>query len=255
MIRFASLGSGSRGNALVVESGETRLLIDCGFGPRETAARLSRLGLQPEEIDAVLVTHEHGDHIGGVASCAARYGWSIHATHGTVVAGLPADHGLDIQLVNGGETFAVGALHVQPFPVPHDAREPVQYVLSDGAFKLGVLTDIGEPTPHVAQCLSGCHALVLECNHDRDMLMRGSYPPPLKRRIAGRLGHLANDTAADLLAQLDTKPLRHLVAAHLSEQNNDSALVRRVLAKVLDCEPDWIGIADQAQGFSWRLLE
>lgn len=255
MIRFAALGSGSRGNALVVESGTTRVLIDCGFGPREMTRRLARLGLVPEDIDAILVTHEHSDHIGGVARCAAKFGWAIHATYGTVVAGLETAEDLSVSLVNGSEPFSLGALRVQPFPVPHDAREPVQYVVSDGMLRLGVLTDIGEPTPHVVSSLSGCHALVLECNHDTGMLQGGNYPASLKQRIAGRLGHLANDVAASLLAQLDRTHLRHLVAAHLSEQNNAPALARQALAAVMQCDPAWIGVAGQEEGFAWLTLE
>jgi phosphoribosyl 1,2-cyclic phosphodiesterase len=252
-MRFASLGSGSKGNALVVEGGGTRLLVDCGFGPRETVRRLARLGLAADEIDAVLVTHEHSDHIGGVARYAARHEVPVFLTHGTSLAFAPGEVCHDV--IDAHSPFSVGGLEVLPFPVPHDAREPVQFVVSDGRWRCGILTDAGFVTPHMVAMLSGCDALVLECNHDEDLLARGSYPPALKRRIAGREGHLSNRDAAGLLRQLDRRRLRHVVAAHLSEQNNLPDLARAALSEVLGCDPAWIGVADQATGFAWRSLD
>ena len=252
-MRFASLGSGSEGNGLVVEVERTRVLVDCGFGVKDTVARLARLGLAPGDLAAVLVTHEHADHIGGVAAFAARYAIPVWMTFGTMeMAGdrfdpVPRVFGFDSQ-----DVFAIDAVEVRPFPVPHDAREPVQFVLTDGARKLGVLTDIGTTTPHVEASLSGCHAIVLECNHDESMLVNGSYPYPLKQRIGGRYGHLCNEAAAALLRAIDTSKLVHVIAAHLSQQNNRPALARDALAGALGCEADWIGIADQADGFGWR---
>lgn len=251
-MRFSSLGSGSRGNALVVEAGRTRLLVDCGFGPRNLAARLERIGLVPEDIDAVLVTHEHGDHVAGVAACARRYELDVFLTHGTLAAVALAD--VAPQVIDSHTPFAVGDIQVTPFPVPHDAREPVQFVFSDGCGVLGVLTDAGCVTPHMLTMLSACNALVLECNHDAGMLASGAYPAPLKRRIAGRLGHLDNAAAAGLLQRLDQRGLKHVVAAHLSQENNTPDLARRALAAALGCEPDWIGVADQDAGCHWRQL-
>ena len=150
------------------------------------------------------------------------------------------------------DAFAIGALEIQPIPVPHDAREPVQFVVGDGAHRLGVLTDLGVSTPHVEASLSGCDALVLECNHDLDMLEASDYPRPLKQRIAGRFGHLHNEAAAEILARIDTSKLKHLIAAHLSKQNNTPAKARAALSAALSCTPDWIGIADQETGFDWR---
>ena len=150
------------------------------------------------------------------------------------------------------DSFAVGALEVRPFPVPHDAREPVQFVVSDGDARLGVLTDLGMSTPWVEQALDGCDALVLECNHDAQMLAEGTYPAPLKARIGGRLGHLDNVAAAAIVAAIDTTRLKHIVAAHLSQQNNTPAHARAALSGALGCAGDWIGIADQALGFDWR---
>jgi len=253
-VRFASLGSGSRGNALLVESASTRLLIDAGFGPREMSRRLERVGLLAEDVDAVLVTHEHSDHIGGVAACAKRFGWKVLLTHGTLAAGRGADAGMSASVIDSHAPVSLGDLCVQPFPVPHDAREPVQFVVGDGARRLGVLTDAGHVTPHMVAMLASCDGLVLECNHDLRMLAQGSYPQALKHRIAGLWGHLDNEAAASLLAQVRHSGLRHVVAAHLSEENNSPELARRALSMALDCEPDWIGIATQEQGFAWRDL-
>jgi phosphoribosyl 1,2-cyclic phosphodiesterase len=251
-VRFASLGSGSRGNALLVEAGNTRVLIDAGFGPREMSRRLARLNLAGEDVDAVLVTHEHSDHIGGVFACARRFGWAVLLTHGTLAA--CGEGGVDQRttIIDSHQSLSVGDLDIQPFPVPHDAREPVQFVLTDGAGRLGVLTDAGHVTSHMVAMLAGCDALVLECNHDAAMLAQGSYPTALKRRVGGPWGHLDNGAAASLLAQLEASRLRHVVAAHLSEQNNSPLLARAALSAVLGCAPDWIGVATQSEGFDWR---
>ena len=166
---------------------------------------------------------------------------------GDTFAELPRVHGFDTH-----DVIPIGDIEVRPFPVPHDAREPVQFVCSDGHWRVGVLTDLGVSTAHVEASLSGCHALVLECNHDLDLLANGDYPYQLKQRIAGRFGHLDNGAAADLLSRIDTSRLRHLIAAHLSQHNNRPELARAALAAALQCEPEWIGVADQSQGFGWR---
>lgn len=253
MIRFASLGSGSKGNALLVESGGTRVLLDCGFGPRELARRLALLSIAPADIDALLITHEHADHVGGAARCAARFGWTVHASHGTVAA---ADQLADcaVRRFDSHACFAIGALEIHPYPVPHDAREPTQFVFSDGASRLGVLTDAGMITPHIVAMLRDCAALVLECNHDAELLANGRYPPQLKRRIAGGFGHLDNAAAAGLLRTIAGWRLRHVVAAHLSEENNRPELARAALAEALGCSADWIGVANQTEGCAWREL-
>jgi phosphoribosyl 1,2-cyclic phosphodiesterase len=252
-VRFACLGSGSEGNGLLVEAGTTRVLIDCGFGIRDAVARLARIGVAPETITAIIVTHEHSDHVGGVAAFAARYDTPVWLTFGTLstvaerFAGLSAVYGFDTH-----DAFAIDAIEVRPFPVPHDAREPVQFVCSDGQWRLGVLTDLGVSTLHVEASLSGCDALVLECNHDCGMLANGHYPYALKQRIAGRFGHLDNEAAAGLLSRLDNSKLKHVFAAHLSQHNNLPDLARAALATALGCSLDWIGIADQYDGFGWR---
>lgn len=253
-MRFASLGSGSRGNALLVEAGTTRVLVDAGFGPREMSRRLERLGLTVEDVDAVLVTHEHSDHVGGVFACARRFDWAVLLTHGTLAA-CP-DDGADVRttIIDSHRPLPIGDISVHPFPVPHDAREPVQFMLADGAKRLGVLTDAGHVTPHMVAMLDACDALVLECNHDAQMLLQGSYPVALKRRIGGPWGHLDNAAAASLLSQVGRSRLRHVVAAHVSKENNSPQLARAALSAALGCEQDWIGVATQEDGFAWRDL-
>jgi len=252
-MRFASLGSGSQGNSLVVEAGSTRVLLDCGFSLSEAVARLGRCGLAADDLDAIIVTHEHDDHVGGVARLAAKYELPVYLTHGTFVALDGARSALlDVTVIDSHTAVAIGDLEIQPYPVPHDAREPAQFVFGDGAVRLGVLTDVGTSTPHIQSMLSGVDGLVLECNHDADLLASGAYPPWLKRRIAGRLGHLDNATAASLLAALDCSRLQHVVAAHLSQQNNTAELARAALAGALNCAPNWIQIATQEDGFGWR---
>lgn len=250
-MRFASLGSGSEGNGLVVEAADTRVLMDCGFGLADSLTRLARLGLQPSDLAGIVVTHEHSDHIGGVAAFARRFDVPVWMTAGTSVmhdaTSLPC-----VEWFDGHTAFALGDLEVTPFPVPHDAREPCQFVFSDGAVRLGVLTDTGSITAHIRAQLDACAALLLECNHDSAMLANGPYPPSLKQRVGGRLGHLSNAQAAQLIASLDTARLTHLVAAHISEKNNRPELARAALADALGCAPDWIGIADQADGLDWR---
>jgi len=259
VIRFASLASGSKGNCLVAEVGGSRVLLDCGLAPRETVRRLARLGLAPSDIAAIIVTHEHDDHVGGVFAFAAKNSLPVWITHGTLRAAEEAGKGdgsgaVRINLVDSRLPFDVGDIRVQPFTVPHDAREPVQFVVTDGAFRLGVLTDIGATTAHVEAALSGCDALVLECNHDLDLLWNSSYPAWLKRRISGPFGHLDNGQAGKLLASIDRSKLKHLIGAHLSEQNNRPELARRALADAMGCAEHWVALATQEDGFGWREL-
>ena len=252
MLRFTSLGSGSAGNALVVECESTRVMMDCGFTLADTKARLERAGLAPAQVTGVVVTHEHDDHFGGVARFAKRYGVPVYLTRGTA-QWLPEDFPAAlVRLVDPHTPFAVDAVNVEPFPVPHDAREPVQYVFSDGARRVGVVTDLGTVTQHVVDKLSGCEALVIECNHDLARLMEGPYPESLKLRIAGRFGHLCNSDAGHLVAALERSRLRHLVAAHLSQQNNTPDLAVDALSRAADCEREWVCVARQDEGFAWR---
>lgn len=256
-MRFASLGSGSAGNALIVEANRTRLMLDCGFSVKEVTTRLARLNLAPTDLTGIVITHEHDDHAGGAFKFAAKYSLPVWLTYGTlkmVERYMPHQHDLQLNVINSHEEFTINDIQVQPYPVPHDAREPVQYVFSNGNFTLGILTDVGRITPHIEEKLSGCNALVLECNHDAGMLQSGPYSWSLKQRVGGDLGHLENLETANLLAKLDNTKLQHILAAHLSAKNNTPLLAKAALSNVLGCEIDWVGIADQLLGFDWRAI-
>jgi len=249
-MRFASLGSGSAGNGLVVEAGRTRVMLDCGFGLNDTVHRLARLGLSPADLTGIVITHEHSDHIGGAGRFARKHALPVWMTAGTLSMAQDMEHA-DVRVIDSHVVFTVGDLAVQPFPVPHDAREPVQFVFGDGAKRLGVLTDVGCTTPHIEAMLSRVEALVLECNHDRTMLAEGAYPPGLKKRVGGRFGHLENSQSADILRKLKHDKLQCVMAAHISRKNNTPALARRALAQVLACADDEVHVACQAAGFDW----
>ncbi len=256
-MRFASLGSGSAGNALVVEVNHTRLMLDCGFSVKETVARLARLNLAPGDLTGIVITHEHDDHAGGAFKLATKYKIPVWLTYGTlkmVARYILNQHDLQLNVMDSHCFFPINDIQVQPYPVPHDAREPIQCVFSDGSHKLGVLTDVGRSTPHIEVSLNACNALVLECNHDASLLQAGPYSWALKQRVGGDLGHLENSDSAKLLSKLDNTRLQHIVAAHLSVKNNTPQLAKSALARVLGCEEDWIGIADQLLGFDWRVI-
>jgi phosphoribosyl 1,2-cyclic phosphodiesterase len=255
-MRFCSLGSGSGGNATLVEArggiSTTRLLIDCGFSLRELEARLGRIGLACSELDAVFITHEHGDHIGCAMTLARRFDLPLWMSRGTWRAiGQPELPPGGLQFARDDQAITIGDLRLTPFTVAHDAAEPLQLRLSDGARELGLLTDVGSITAHLLANLRHCDALLLECNHDRALLAASSYPASLKARIGGRLGHLANDTAAQILAACIHGGLRHLVAAHLSERNNTPLLARAALAQACGGAPGDIVVADPFHGFGW----
>jgi len=250
VIRFASLGSGSRGNATIVEAGSTRVMLDCGFSETRFRQRLAQRQLEPSQIDAILVTHEHSDHINGVGAVARKHDIPVYMTRGTAAQ---EKHGVLSQLhfIDVHDRFSIGDIDIQAFPVPHDAREPVQFVFSDGDLRLGVLTDVGSPTAHIVDSLDGCDALILECNHDVNMLAKGPYPGHLKQRVGGDFGHLSNAQAASLLASLDTSRLQHIVAAHISDKNNTEELACAALAQALGCSEHEIVLAEQEQGLAW----
>lgn len=258
MMRFCSLGSGSSGNATLVESRSgvhvTRVLVDCGFSLRELSLRLGRQGLGPDALDAVFITHEHSDHVGCALTLARRHGIPLWMSRGTWQALGEPVLPVPPRLLADGDTVTLGGLSLAPYAVPHDAREPLQLCFSDGLSKLGVLTDAGSVTPRLLQALQDCDALLLECNHDRQMLAESRYPAFLKARIAGRHGHLANDTAARILAECRHAGLRHVVAAHLSRENNTPARAAQALAAVLDCPEDELIVADPRIGFDWLSL-
>jgi len=255
VIRFKSLGSGSTGNATVVQARDgaqvTHLLVDCGLGIRQLETRLGRAGMLAEQIDAIFITHEHADHIGCAAQLAVRERIPIYMSQGTHVAIGQPDFGALLHLVYDCVTVDIGAMQVRPFTVPHDAREPLQLSCTDGATRLGVLTDLGHASDHVLEQLAGCATVLLECNHDPEMLAASTYPPFLKRRVAGAWGHLANEAAGAIARALRATGLKQVVAAHLSEQNNRPDLARSALAAALECQPGDIAVADGASGCGW----
>lgn len=256
MLRFCSLGSGSEGNALVVEASAglftTRVLVDNGFGPRELARRLARVGLALDDLDALVFTHEHSDHIGGARVLLRKRRIAVFASRGTASAAEIDTETLHV--LSHDHPCAIGELSVLPFAVPHDAAEPLQFVFSDGDARLGLLTDIGAPTAEVIAVLGGVDGLILECNHDAQMLAGSDYPAFLKVRIAGDHGHLSNDQAAELLGALDRSRLHVLAAAHLSRKNNRPKLARQAMASVMGSDEDEILVATQDEGLHWTAL-
>jgi phosphoribosyl 1,2-cyclic phosphodiesterase len=255
MLRFRSLGSGSTGNATLVEAtsgGRTsRLLVDCGFALRHLDARLARAGLAAGDIDAIFVTHEHGDHIGCAHGLSRREHIPVWMSEGTWLATGGRDFEGRLNLARDGLDIQVGDLLVQPFTVPHDAREPLQLRCTDGARRLGILTDLGHATPHVLGRLMHLDALLLEFNHDSDMLAGSRYPPFLKQRVGGNYGHLSNAAAAVIARTVCHPGLRHLLGAHLSEQNNRPDVVRRAMAEALGASEHEMLTATAAEGSPW----
>ena len=250
-MRFTLLGSGSAGNCLVVNSGISTVLVDCGLSFQETKRRLLARDVSLTEIDAIMVTHEHGDHSGGVFTLAKKMDIPIWCTSGTSRATSAMEKANSVNEIIGFASFEVGALKIKPYPVPHDALEPSQFTLTDSQFKLGVLTDAGAVTAHMFENLRDCDALVLEFNHDENLLLKSSYPATLKNRIAGGFGHLSNTTAKDFLKKLINPRLKFVLAAHLSETNNSEDLVRGLLSEILDERKIAYAIANQNDGSDW----
>ena len=249
-MRLASLGSGSKGNGTLIQCADTTLLIDCGFSLAEFGRRMQRLELEPGAIDAILVTHEHGDHGAGVRRVVSHHDIPVYTTVGTARAlELP-----DFIAVSGEQEFTIGDVEVQAVTVPHDAAEPVQFVFTDKAEqrRFGLLTDSGRVTNHMVEAYDGLHGLLLEFNYDEDMLRNGPYPMSLKQRISGGFGHLSNAQSMQLLDSIDTRRLQCLVAAHLSEKNNTPEIVAGLLEQLEF--PAAVQVACQQQGFEWMQL-
>lgn len=251
-LRFVSLASGSRGNSSLVEFGSTLLMIDCGLPCKLVEERLRAVDRHPRDITAILVTHEHTDHAQGVATFAKRYNTPVWMTPGTSSA-LPSI--TRVQHLSCHRELSVGGIDVQPYPVPHDAREPCQFTFSAAGRRLGMLTDAGHITPHVFERLTGCDALALECNHDLESLKRGSYPDSLKARVASRFGHLNNAQTTDLLARLDSSRVQWVMGLHLSERNNSPEQVRSALQPALERARYPLHLAAQDSPSPWLTLE
>lgn len=246
MTAFASLGSGSRGNGTLVEIGGELILIDCGFTLKQAEARFRRLDVRAGDLSAILVTHEHADHAGGVPALSHKYAIPVYATYGTLKAAGTAFIGAAI---NSHNVFAIGAVAVVPVTVPHDAREPTQFVFEHGGVRVGVISDLGQVTPFVIDQYQRCDGLLMESNHDRRMLLRGRYPERVKRRIAGDLGHLSNEQAASFLDAVKHPQLR-VVIGHISQENNHPELLQRTF-EPLRANVEQLDFATQADGIEW----
>ena len=255
MLRFASLGSGSKGNGTLVEDDATCVLIDCGFSIRETEKRLARLGRAPDDLAAILVTHEHGDHVRGVGPLARKYSLPIHLTQGTAIASRRViDERCSTRAIVPHRPVAIGSLEITPVSVPHDAREPVQFIARAGALRVGVLTDLGSVSNNVLEHYLACDGLLLEANHDVRMLATGPYPPSLKRRVGSDWGHLNNSQAAGLLSRLESSKIQSLVMGHISEKNNHQDLVKAAVEPFAR-QVGRLMYACQDQGFAWQTVE
>ena len=221
MIRFCVLASGSRGNSIYIESPGSRILIDAGLSGKETLGRLSAIGVPPESLDALVVSHEHTDHIRGVGVLARRLEVPVYITRTTLDAAaatlkkIPA-----LQLFRDGTSLRIGDMSLRPFAASHDAADPVNFVVGHEESQVGIVTDLGVVTTLARSRLKGCGALILETNHDMEMLRKGPYPPSLKQRILSRVGHLSNVQAARLLEEIHHDGMQCLCLAHLSEENN-----------------------------------
>lgn len=254
MMRVAALGSGSSGNSLVVQSGRTTLLVDCGFTMKETIARLSGLGLTPGDIDAVLISHEHGDHTKGAGPLSRKFALPVWCTHGTF-HGARDNRFASVRLFHAHEPFSIGDINVDPFPTPHDAAESCQFVFEAHNARFANVTDLGACTEHVRDKLKGVNGLVIECNYDNDMLANGPYPPSLQARIRSGYGHLGNDQAVQLLRYLDHPQLQSILLGHLSEQNNSDAIALATITQGLQARPERVTVLAQHCASQWFSIE
>jgi len=251
-LQYCTLGSGSRGNALLVESGDTLLLIDCGLPRRAIEERMQSIGRDPSDITALLVTHEHGDHCQGVGPLRRRYGMPVWMTMGTAGA---IDASADVELLNCHRPLSVGSISIEPYPVPHDAREPCQFVFSAAGRRLGLLTDTGHVTTHIKEQLRGCHALALEFNHDVESLRCGPYPASVKSRVGSDFGHLNNGQASRLLEAVSHQDLQHVTGLHMSEQNNSRELVLKSIESVSDDAQFSFTLSRQESASDWFRID
>ncbi|MEX0584367.1 MAG: MBL fold metallo-hydrolase [Natronospirillum sp.] len=253
-MRYASLGSGSMGNSTLIATASTAVMIDCGFTAKEALKRMERLEFDPADLTAVIVTHEHGDHGKGVMALCRRLNIPAYMSPGTAI-GLKVQRDPRVSMINVQRTFTVGDLHIEPVAVPHDARETCQFVVRTAGVSLGVLTDLGHITPHIQTAYRAVDALILEANHDPDMLEVGPYPASLKRRVGGNFGHLSNQQSAQLLAGLDQNRLQRVVISHISEHNNDPSKAEAVLAAAMPGHERKLSLNCQDTGFGWCQIQ
>lgn len=250
-MKIASLGSGSKGNATLVSNEETTLLIDCGFSLKKIEAKASDFGFNLAKLNAILVTHEHSDHISGVAKLANKYHIPVYLTFGS---SQKIDDILDASLVHhihGGQSLTINNISIQAVTVPHDCFEPVQFVFTceTTSKSLGVLTDVGHISKHVVNAYSQLTGLLLEFNYDLAMLEAGPYPYSLKQRVSSDYGHLSNEQSMSLLRAIDSNKMTSLIIGHISEKNNHPDIIRNLLKSEIGL-PEPL-LATQSGGFDW----
>lgn len=251
-LRFCALASGSRGNALLVEHDDTLIMIDCGLPLKTLIERLAAAGRRLHDIDALLITHEHGDHSRGIRPLMRRHRIPLWTMPGTAQSVGAIGR---FERLQCGRALTIGSIEIQPFPVPHDAREPCQFVFRAGHRQLGLLTDTGHTTPVIHRELGSCDALAIEFNHDVSMLANGSYPESVKARVGSRFGHLSNDQAVNLLDDVAHPGLKWVMALHLSEQNNSPERVRTAVSRVADHGRFEFHLASQDEASPWLAIE
>ena len=252
-MRFSSIGSGSKGNSTIIEHDDTVILVDCGFSLKVTEKRLGLLGISPSKINAILVTHEHSDHIRGVSALAKKYEIPVMATAGTSKF-LRNSSALNLTCIDTQSDFHIENLTVTPVLVPHDAREPVQFIIRGGLLTFGILTDVGAITEHIIELYKRCDGLMIESNHDKDMLLNGSYPRSLKDRVGSNWGHLNNKQMLYFLKNIELEQLQELVIGHISENNNSVSLVKETISEISK-QLSSVSYATQNEGFDWIRLK
>ena len=253
-MQFCSIGSGSLGNSFVVQDNDTLLLVDCGFGLAETEKRLANLNINAEDITAILLTHEHEDHIRGAFSLANKHTIPVYLTHGTFkMCAKKIKNSFDIEyrFIDSLATFNIKAIVVTPIVVPHDAREPVQFKFETDATSFAIITDLGYGSKNLIGSLSNVQSLVIEANHDQEMLNQSEYPESLKIRIGGRYGHLSNHEAAKILKEINAEGFKFIGAAHLSDKNNHPDIVKKILGDAIGKESSFVKIISQDHGIDW----
>lgn len=245
-ISVCVLGSGSKGNAIYISDGTTAVLVDVGFSGVEIQRRMQARGLNPEELDAILVTHEHNDHIRGVGVMSRRYKLPVFISRETETAAASQLGRLEAgRHFQCGKSFTIGGLTVHPFPISHDAQDPAGFTLGCNGLKVGIATDLGIATHPVKAHLKNCNLLVLEANHDPEMLINGPYPWPLKQRVSGRTGHLSNEASMALLEEIQHDRLSHVILSHLSEVNNTPQQAFRVVCRAITRSNPHLSVAAQ----------
>lgn len=234
-LQMCILASGSSGNSIYVASEKTRILIDAGLSAKQVALRLEQIGVVPESIAGICVSHEHGDHINGIRVLQKRHGIPVYANAGTLngIMRQPKSDEISAKVFQTGSPFTIGDITIEPFSVPHDAYEPVGFRLQTSETAVGIVTDLGMATALVREKLKGCNAIIIEANHDEDLLQEAQRPWPLKQRIRSRQGHLSNTDAAQLISDCATDALEHVFLSHLSSDCNTPDTALRTVASQL----------------------